>query len=161
MTSRPSIHHFLRWQEDLALARRLPEAQAHKLRVLRVPLGEGSLQQLWSAACGAGAAPEAPLLLLPEGYALLPGAGIPQVGAPAHAAQRMHCSWYSEHNACTAWGSGALQGDCLCKCPSASRLQNYALPCLSPKTVCVCLHATLQSMTVSDRQKLPRTPRRS
>ena len=76
-------------QEDLALHQRLPEAQAHRLRILHVPLGQGSLQQLWSQACGAGAAPEAPLLLLPEGYALLPGAGISQVHAPAHAAQSM------------------------------------------------------------------------
>ncbi|KAK9906836.1 hypothetical protein WJX75_008813 [Coccomyxa subellipsoidea] len=53
-----------------------------EVRVVRVRRGEGA-QGLWQRACGGGstAEMEAPLLLLPDGFSLLPGNGILQVMA--------------------------------------------------------------------------------
>jgi hypothetical protein len=68
-------------QEDIGLARRLREAAVHGLEVRRTPRGQ-SAQALWQSVCAGGEGvavpPEAPLLLLPDGFSLLPGEGIPQ-----------------------------------------------------------------------------------
>lgn len=64
-----------------------------EVRVVRVRRGEGA-QGLWQRACGGGstAEMEAPLLLLPDGFSLLPGNGILQVCA--HLAQSSHLLSY-------------------------------------------------------------------
>lgn len=66
-------------QADKTLSLSLPAAQAHQMQVVDVAPGHDATA-IWLAACQRGSRMEfeTPLLLLPEGYSLLPGDGIEQ-----------------------------------------------------------------------------------
>jgi len=66
-------------QADMTLSLSLPAAQAHQIQVIDIAPGHDAAA-VWSAACRREQMDfETPLLLLPEGYSLLPSEGIQQV----------------------------------------------------------------------------------
>ena len=70
-------------QADMALALSLPAQRASQLQLLDLAPGH-SPTAMWRAACrrGDSAGLEAPLLLLPEGYSMLPGDDIVKASPP-------------------------------------------------------------------------------
>ena len=80
-------------QADMKLLLFLPAAQAHPLQVIDIAPGHDAAA-VWTAACKRTESRmdfATPLLLLPEGYSLLPGDRVQQAS---------HVSvWYSPHTA--------------------------------------------------------------
>lgn len=73
-------------QADMKLLLFLPAAQAHPLQVIDVAPGHDAAA-VWSAACKRTESRmdfAAPLLLLPEGYSLLPGDKVQQASHASH-----------------------------------------------------------------------------
>ena len=76
-------------QADMKLSLFLPAAQAHPLQVIDIVPGQDAAA-VWGAACRRSESRmdyATPLLLLPEGYSMLPGDTVQQASHASH----LHC----------------------------------------------------------------------